>query len=229
MRVIYERKEIKWGIVSLKRINVRFILFLIISNILFISFGKTQDLPNEMWHPGYIVLESEDTLKGRIQYDFESNIIQYREDKRIQTFTSQNVLFFSFHCQYFKRLRSVYSIPYQLKGRMNTPVFFEILEEGKLTLMAREYVTVENNNRFTSRYRMPTDFGAREILTYNYFLLTDDGEIHKYSERKRDLYPYFGKLQEEMKKYIKSNKLKSNRQGDLVRIITHYNLSVLEK
>jgi hypothetical protein len=176
-----------------------------------------------MWHPGYIVLDSEDTLRGNLQYDFESNLLQFTADDKVKTFTSQNILFFSFHCQFFKRVRSVYSIPYDLKGSVKAPIFFEILEEGTITLMAREYVIVENSNRFGNPMYRTRGFGSREILTYDYFLLTDDGKIHMFSEKRKDLYPFFGRFEEEMVDYIKDRRLKVDKQGDLVTIMNYYN------
>jgi len=224
MKTIYELSVIKWGIASLKTANVKRIVFFTVTLFVFISGGSAQDLPQEMWHPGYVVLDSEDTLRGQLQYDFESNLVQFTDSKTVQTFTSQNILFFTFHCQYFKRVRSVYSIPYELKGRLKTPVFFEILEEGQITLMAREYVVIENNNRFGSpMYRGSQAFGNREILTYDYFLLTGDGVIHRFSEKKKDLYPFFGRFEEAMKDYIKERRLKPDRQRDLVTIFNYYN------
>jgi hypothetical protein len=201
------------------------VLLLSILSFLYINSALfSQNLPQEMWHPGYIVLDNEDTLQGKIQYDFESNLIQFTSDKTVKTFTSQNILFFRFHCQFFKRVRSVYSIPYELKGRVKIPVFFEILEEGKITLMNREYVTIENNNRFGNpMYRTRGGFGGREILTYDYFLLTDDGIIHKFTEKKKDLLPFFGRLEPKMSDYIKEKRLKVDKQGDLVNIMKYYN------
>ncbi|WKV11045.1 hypothetical protein [Marivirga harenae] len=224
MKTIYEPSETKWDIAFLKTVNVKVVVFCTISLFLFSSTSLSQNLPQEMWHPGFIVLDSEDTLQGKIQYDFESNLVQYTTSKTVKTFTSQKILFFKIHCQFFKRVRLIYSIPYELKGRVKTPVFFEILEEGKITLMAREYVTIENNNRFGNpMYRTRGGFGRREILTYDYFLLTDDGEIHKFSEKKKDLMPFFGKLEPQMKDYIKDKRLKVDRQGDLVIIMNYYN------
>ncbi len=224
MKTIYEPKEIKWGIVSLKTANVKFFSLLIVLLTLGISPAFSQDLPQEMWHPGMIVLDSEDTIRGKIQYDFESNLVQYSVDKRIRTFSSQNVLYFSFHCQFFKRFRYVYSLPYQLKGRMNVPIFFEILAEGRITLMCREYIVTESNTRFGNPfYSQGRGFSSREILTYDYYLLTENGDITKFSEKRRDIYPYFGNLDDLMKDYIKENKLNIDRQADLIQIIDHYN------
>jgi hypothetical protein len=223
MKTIYEPKETKWDIVSLKTASVKFYSLIIILFFIGLSPVASQDLPNEMWHPGMIVLDSEDTLRGEIQYDFESNLLQYSQDKRIRTFTSQNVLYFSFHCQFFKRFRYVYSLPYQLKGRMNVPIFFEILAEGRITLMSREYVITESNNRFGNPMYSSRAFSSREILTYDYYLLTENGDINRFSEKKKDLYPYFGRLEEKMKDYVKENRLHTDKQADLIKIIDHFN------
>lgn len=230
MNTICVQKEIKWGTAFSKRINLKFVYLTI---LLFIFSGmqlQAQKLPNEMWHPGMVVLESGDTLRGNLQYDFKTNLVQLTDEKRIQTFTSQKLLYLSFHCQYFKRIRYFYSIPYRLKGNMNVPVLFEILAEGKITLMTREYVILENNNRFGNpMYRPRGGFYSREILTYDYYFLTDDGRISKYEEKKKDLFPYFGRYEKEMADYMKDRRLKADKQGDLVKIITYYNELIASK
>ncbi|MBK6264883.1 hypothetical protein JKA74_07530 [Marivirga sp. S37H4] len=185
---------------------------------------NAQNLPNELWHPGKIVLDEGDTLSGQIQYDFKTNLVQLAVDNKIKTFSSQQVLFLSFHCQFFKRFRYFYSIPYRLKGSMNVPVFFEILAEGRLTLMAREYVVIENMNRYGNpMYRPMGSVGSREILTYDYYFLTDSGDLNLYLEKKKDLLPYFGRYEDAMVRYIKKQRLKVDRQQDLVKIINYYN------
>ncbi|GAA5028863.1 hypothetical protein GCM10011506_13840 [Marivirga lumbricoides] len=228
MKIIYAQKEIRWAIPSLRKVSLKkslvFILFLFGSVVL-----HSQDLPNEMWHPGLVVLEEGDTLRGQIQYDFKTNLVQLAIDNKIKTFSSQQVLFLNFHCQFFKRFRYFYSIPYRLKGSMNVPVFFEILAEGRLTLMSREYVVVESINRYGNPMYRPLGVGGtREILTYDYYLLTDNGDINLYLEKKKDLLPYFGRYEDEMAKYIRKNKLKVDKQQDLVRIVNYYNEIVQE-
>ncbi len=228
MKATYGQKEIKWVIPYLKKVDLK-IIFLSILYIGLLPAVNAQDLPNQMWHPGQIVLDEGDTLKGQIQYDFKTNLIQLSFDNKIKTFSSQQVLFMSFHCQFFKRFRYVYSIPYRLKGSMTVPVFFEILSEGRLTLMAREYVVVENVNRYASPYRSLNFGGTREILTYDYYFLTDNGDINLYQEKKKDLLPYFGLHEDEMERYIKKNRLKVDKQKDLVRIVNYYNELVRSK
>lgn len=90
--------------------------------------------------------------------------------------------------------------------------------------MTREFVTTESNNRFGNPlYGTSRGFSPREILTYDYYLLTENGDINRFTEKRKDLYPYFGRLEDLMKDYIKDNKLKVDRQLDLIKIINHYN------
>ncbi len=223
MKTIYAPKEIKWVIPYLIKSNLK-VLFLIISLFFLSAEAFTQDLPNQIWHPGKLVLENGDTLRGSLNYDFKTNLVQISIDNKLKTFSSQNILFVGFHCQYFKRYRYIYSIPYRLKGSMNVPVFFEILAEGRLTLMAREYVVIESMNRFANpMYRPMHSNFSREILTYDYYFLTDNGDISLYSEKKRDLMDYFGRHEDEVAKFIRKGKLKVDRQQDLVRIVNFYN------
>ena len=63
----------------------------------------TQELPNEMWHPGVVVLNDGDSIRGNIQYDFKTNLVQLAIDGQVKAFSSQQLLSVSFHGQYFKR------------------------------------------------------------------------------------------------------------------------------
>lgn len=197
----------------------------IVCAFLCISALAQAQLPNEMWHPGRVVIQPNDTLKGKVQYDFKTNtVLVDLGNGIIKTFSSQKVLYFDFNCQYFNRYRYFYVIPYSLRGAYKVPVFFEILSEGPLTLMAREYVMMENYDpSFYSVYRTNRMGYTRERLTYDYFLLTSDGEIGRFEEKRSDLLPYFGKHSHELKKYIKKNKLKVTKQADLVRTVNYYN------
>jgi hypothetical protein len=65
--------------------------------------------------------------------------------------------------------------------------------------------------------------GTRQRLDFNYFFLDRKGEIVRYSQKKDDLYDIMDNHQREVRKYMKQNRLKHDRQGDLVRITAYYN------
>lgn len=224
MRTTYVLKEIKWVIQFLRRINLRIsIIFILLA--VFFSKGMTQELPNEMWHPGVLVLNDGDSIKGNIQYDFKTNLIQLAIDGQVKAFSSQQLLSVSFHGQYFKRFRYFYALPYNINGSVDVPIFFEILEEGPITLMSREYVVVQNNNNYNSPFYRGTSrtLSSRSILSYDYYFLTTDGRIVQYTEKKKDLLAFFGKYQNDVEKYMRKNKLRSDRQLDLIKITNYYN------
>ena len=83
-----------------------------------------QELPNEMWHPGVVVLNDGDSIRGNIQYDFKTNLIQLAIDGQVKAFSSQQLLSVSFHGQYFKRFRYFYALPYNINGSVDVPIFF---------------------------------------------------------------------------------------------------------
>jgi len=224
MRTIYVLKEIKWGIQFLRRISLRIgIIIILLAG--FLSKGLTQELPNEMWHPGVIVLNDGDSIRGNIQYDFKTNLVQLATEGQVKAFSSQQLLSVSFHGQYFKRFRYFYALPFSINGSVDVPVFFEILEEGPITLMSREYVVVQNNNNYNSPFYRgtPRTLNSRSILSYDYFFLTGDGRIVQYSEKKKDLLSFFGRYQNEVEKYMRKNKLRYDRQLDLIKITNYYN------
>ena len=62
--------------------------------LLFAVFANAQNFPSEFWHSGKILLMSGDTLKGEVKYNMTTDVVQYKIGERIQTFTSQKVLYF---------------------------------------------------------------------------------------------------------------------------------------
>ena len=228
MKITLEPKEIKWGIPFLKRIDLRYLVLLIFF-FCSSSFVKAQELPNKMWHPGLVVTNEGDTLRGNLKYEFKNNIVQLaHEEGKLKAFSAQQLLLISFHCQFFKRFRYFYALPYNVGGgAIKTPILFEILVEGPITLMSREYVVLNNNfNDFNSPFSRSSYRGNRNAtyeLTYEYFFLTDNGDIVRYNKKKRELLQFFGQYKKQVESYMKDNRLKSDRQIDIIKATEFYN------
>lgn len=226
MKIICAPKEIRWGIPSSRKARLKSVFYFLIIWIALVNSLKSQQMPNEMWHPGYVITEKGDSIIGNLNYDFLTNLVQVAISKQqVKAMSSQQLINFGFNCQFFNRPRIVYSLPYQLNGSVKNLIFFEILAEGQITLMCREYVveqTVNNYNsafyRNSNRYR-----DTRKVLTYDYYFLTSDGQIVEFESNKKEVLTFFGKYKNEVQSFIKKNKLKVNRQGDLVRITGYYN------
>jgi hypothetical protein len=194
----------------------------ILAGVIFtVAFGRAsgQEWPFELWHEGKIVLVNGDTLKGRVKYDLMQDLVQYDlPNVRTEVFTPRKVLYFEIFDKTVNRYRSFFALPYNATAGYRTSIFFELMEEGKMTLLARESVEYRT-------YSSPYYFGSysREVLVYKYFLLKEDGNIIEFTGNRNDLLEMMGNKAEAVEKYMRANRLKIEEKYDLARIVAYYN------
>ncbi len=179
----------------------------------------TQQFPSELWHPGKLVLDTGDTLKGTIKYDLPNDLLQFQASNKNETFTSRKVLLFEIFDGTSKEYRQFYSLPYAAAGGYKAPVFFELLEEGKITLLSREsieYRTYSNPYSYYGSY-------SRMVLVHKYYLLEENGDIREFNEKKNDWLALMGNKGEEVQKYAKANRLSFDDKNELSKIVAYYN------
>ena len=181
---------------------------------------KAQQWPSDFWHDGKIVLVSGDTLRGLVKYDLQQDLIQHSTtDGRIEIYTARKILFFEIFDKSVHKYRQFYALPYSTATSYRAPIFFELLEEGKMTLLSRESIEYRT-------YNSPYYYGAsysRQILVNKYFFLNEKGDITEFVGSKSDLLDMMGKKSEEVEKYIKSNRLRYDDKYDFARIVAYYN------
>lgn len=198
--------------------------FLTLFTAIFFSFSvQAQVFPSDIWHQGTAVLLSGDTVKGLIKYDFVKDAIQVQtEDKRIRAYSAQNLFFFEVFDTGIKSHRQFYALPLQVSADYSVPMLFEVLYEGRLTLLSREKLVQEGHGQeVNSPDQLPRD--ARLMLTFDFYFLEKDGTIKEYQPRKRMLLSIMDRKYKEVKKYIRRNKLRHDQISDLVRITAYYN------
>ena len=170
-----------------------------------------QTFPSDIWHEGKLITIDEDTLRGKIKYDLDNDLIQIEYAGSIYTYGSRKILYFEIFDEYFEDYRYFYALPYETSSNYKVPILFEVLYEGQLTLLCREYISTETVPQFNP-------YGGRNIystfkLSYNYYFVSKDGSITQYFLKKRDLLSII----------MKNNNLKFDKRGDLVRITAYYN------
>lgn len=184
--------------------------------------GHGQEFPFQVWHKGKVVLMNGDTLSGLVKYNIEGDIVQWDNKQQVRAFSAQKVLYFEIFDNIFETFRYFYSLPYNVQPNYKTPILFEVLYEGPLTLLAREYTVEETVPRYYGYYYRNA-YATRTRLAFDYYFLDQQGEIEKYSSKKNDLFQILKKKEEEVRKFMKKNNLKYDRREDLVRIIAYYN------
>src|SRR5688572_280047 len=209
------------------------ILFLSIKNMLYAGYFLSvftllfflsvpvvaQQFPSDLWHEGKIILLEGDTLKGNIKYDLQQDLVQYGvADQRTTAFSARKVLFFEIFDTSVRKYRQFFALPFTTSSGYRAPVFFELLEEGKMTLLSRESVEYRT---YSSPYYMGSY--SRLVLVYKYYFLDEKGNIAEFTGNKNDLLNLMNKKSEEVEKYIKANKLRFDDKYDFAKIVAYYN------
>jgi hypothetical protein len=202
-------------LLQLKRFTVVIVLL-----TAFVGRVSAQDWPSDLWHEGKIVLLEGDTLKGVVKYDLQQDLVQFTASAtQVTAFTARKVLFFEIFDKTVRRYRQFFALPFTTQSGYRAPIFFELLTEGKLTLLARESIEMRTQN---SMYYYGASY-SRQVLVYKYYFLTEDGDIEEFKGNKNDLLDLMGKRGEDVEKYIRSNKLKFEEKADFARIVAYYN------
>lgn len=173
----------------------------------------------ELWHEGKIILLTGDTLRGLVKYDFQQDIVQYdMPNDRTEAFSARKVLSFEIFDNTVKKYRRFYALPFSAAGSYKIPVFFELLEEGKMTLLAREALEYRT-------YSSPYFIGSytRLVLIHKFFFLEEDGDIVEFDGSRNELLEKMGARSDAVEKFIRQNKLRMEDKYDFARIIAYYN------
>jgi len=194
----------------------------VLIGILFSLFSITvqaQQWAFELWHEGKIVLVSGDTLKGLVKYDLQQDLVQYNSQRgSVEAYSARKVLFFEIFDTTVGQYRQFFALPYNATSGYRAPVFFELLEEGRMTLLARENLEYRT-------YSSPYYYGSysRLVLIYKYYLLEETGNITEFIGKKSDLMTLMGRRAQEVEDYMRENKLKIEDRDDFAKIVAYYN------
>lgn len=204
-------------------------LYLIIFSLFITQVAPAQEFPSLIWHQGKIFLSSGEVYSGKVKYDLETNIVQL-QNQSIETFSATSVDHFEIFDEYYGGMRTFYSLPYAVNTDYQVPIFFELLVQGEeITLLCREYITSDSRGMQRSMYHpmymnpmygMPMMNSSR--LAFDFYFLTE-AEIQKYSQKKKELLEMMEDKSDEVKLYIRKNRLSHDKRGDLLRITAFYN------
>jgi hypothetical protein len=195
---------------SLKR-SLLLLSFFVTSNLVSAQFW-----PSELWHEGKMVLTSGDTLRGMLKYDLQQDLVQYTvNNSSPDAFTARKILFFEIFDTSSGLYRRFFALPYATSPGYKTPVFFELLEEGKMTLLAREFLEYRNSG---SMY-----VAGRIVLSHKYFFMKENGDIDEFNGTRNDLLELMGKQGDTVEKFIRANRLRIEYKEDFARTIDYYN------
>ena len=184
-------------------------------------FTYSQNFPSEYWHSGKVLLMSGDTLKGEVKYNMTTDVVQFKTGERIQTFTSQKVLYFEIFDVTVEYFRRFITLPFNIRPNYKVPRIFELLQEGNVTLLCREQIVEQTNS--SNLYYSPYSSFSTQRLKYTYYFADKRGRLTEYTMKKRDLLIILKQRESQIKKFMSQNRLKADDKADLIRIVAYYN------
>ncbi len=183
------------------------------------TFAFEQTLTIDLWHEGKVVLESSDTIHGLIKYDLE-DLLQVRHANQLESFSAQKISYFEILDRSCQCKRQFMALPFAKVAHYKSPVLFELIAEGKITLLSRERIEA----RTTTAGHINNAPRIRRVLTNDYFLLNDNGDIETFSgKNEKNWYALMENKSSEVSSYVKDSNLDIHKKYDLQKIIDYYN------
>jgi len=192
--------------------------FIFIGLFLLVQPAEAQ-WPFELWYSGKIVLEGGEILEGLLKYDLQQDLVQYAVGEKIEgVYSARKVMSFEFWVEQEGMYRRFYTLPFTTVGNYKAPVFFELIAEGKMTVMAREAVE-------TKTYSSPYYYGSftRQELVYHFYFLEENGNLVEFSGKSNELFEMMGKYEKEVERHTRKYKLKLENRLDFKNIVEYYN------
>ena len=207
--------------------------YIILTCFLLLTYsGNSQIFPSQQWRPGLAVLTNGDTLEGLINYNLEADIIQLELEKKIATFNAAQLVCFAVKPDSYRPYRIFYSVPSTNKVGFLVPSFYELMSEGEVSLLGREYIVVIANATNPSFIRpMDSSFArltsrtanVRKHMGYKLFLANAKGEVIPLGETIKSTLNAFGSNKSKLRKYIKEQRLTLMNVYDFVKLVKYYN------
>ena len=174
--------------------------------------------PQQYWYLGKVILANGEELEGTIKYDLDANsILLNTTEDGMETFHANQFIGFTILMDREGIVRTFYSIPYPTETGYKRPLIFEVLHEGPHSLLAREFVEAPKSLRIKSGESIRTKY-----LQFNYFLLDNTGEVFPLGKKKNQILDALSNHESELKAFIKQEKLKLSKAGDLAKLIAYY-------
>jgi hypothetical protein len=208
-------------------LSLQKIVFLILS-LGFLVPALSQEYSQDIWHDGKVILRTGDTLEGELKYDLVENILQYKFGSRIVTLTPKKTYGFFIEDKVLGRNRWFRVFGYNPFSSYKPLLFFEVLVKGKLTLLSRESVYVETIPQF-DYFSNTTFYSTRRMVDYSHFFMKKsrkkggDPEIIQYNDKKKQLLEIMAYKEDQVKDYIKRNKIAYGTREGLILVVNYFN------
>jgi len=208
-------------------------VFLMLIHLLVSAHLVGQEFPQDIWYRGSVTFNDGTTKEGIINYDLDANAIRIEIDQKVETYHANQFRSYSIYQEEENFYRNFYVLQHANSTNYRRPTVFELINEGEVSLLAREYIATRSDNTNSSFFRnsfggfgnpyAPVNTITTRYLAFNLFLVDNRGKVTALSTNKKAVISAFGAHQKELKKFIKENKLKMDRVMHMSRLVDYFN------
>lgn len=167
------------------------------------------------WLNGVIHLTDGRVLSGKLQCQMQKNVVLYQSEDGIQTYPAILIKYFEVRDKKFGRGQIYYSSANKVDGYSQKAKFYELITQGKLTLLSRE--------KLVKKYRPK---GRVWFEVSQFYFQINLGLIQTLRPTKNNILKIMSEHAIDVNNYIKLYDLKINDKADLKLIFEHYNTLV---
>ncbi len=226
--------------------------FFTASLLLLVPFSTLgQDFLKGKWYEGNVDLVSGQKLSGRVKYDIGNDVVFVSAQGGIRSFTSSNVLKFQFKEPKKENSRTFVSIAIERSNGYKRKHFYELLEEGAVSFLARSFDTnlrrkstiqpsypvspVSGNasfnesvspgsSTFTPAPDTPTSYAP------SYLIIDEDGALNSldfggilFQNKKQKILDCFSKNKEGLEAFLKKKNMNLKKAKSIRKLVSYYN------
>ena len=167
---------------------------------------------NDSWYLGKVKLKDSITLSGRISYQLKYNVLMYKNDGKINTYTANLVDYFEVQDKDFKNVKRYYSIPVKIRENKEIQQFFEVVIRGEMSLLKREEQV---------RKRM----GKRTVVTIvdRFYYMDSSGFVQNLVPTKKNILRLMDTHAREVSEFMEDLDLNPSKSAHLKQLFIFYN------
>jgi hypothetical protein len=173
------------------------------------------------WHPGIVVLENEDVLKGDIAYDYMTEMVMCRQNKQVKIFGPRQARSFRYLDENTNIIHKYELYVIRDQNNYEEKAFFEIILKGHIN-----YIRKRNKHRFRinpkSSLAEENQQAQPEFELYDYFA-EKGGKMIQSKRFHKDLLPGLVELDQSIPSFMKEKNLKSYEVRDQIMLLSYYN------
>ncbi|MGN7987412.1 hypothetical protein ACTJKC_08730 [Pedobacter sp. 22226] len=172
----------------------------------------------ETWNKGSVKLSNDSLYKGmNLMYDLSNDRLIFKADNDLPQLFKLAVKEFTITSSENGGASKKFKSGYPSIDGGNEKTFYEILSEGKITLLKRVQMKRVDEREAGMLY------SVKKMKPVDTYFIEKAGKLEKIKRERSAIYPLLSQNKAEVDSYISSNKLNIKKDSDLSVLFDHFN------